>query len=158
MQFPRKLSILTNHPFMKILLFVCLFSLTQTIASSQTNSFAEDPAASTTTFFQSLLDKKSSELTRVITSDFGVVSFDGEIVDGYTLSQAVSEGYLVIEEASTSGLRTRSYGDAAIITGNWKTKGNVQGTRFDTEVVFTSMCVKQGGSWKVASMQFTPIR
>lgn len=142
----------------KIILFFLLSCCGSWVSAQSANALPQDPSACTNSFFQSLLEENGSSLSRLLTPDFGIVSFDGQVIDGYTLAEGVSGGYVIIDVASTSGIQTRTYGDAAVVTGLWKTKGKVQGNGFDTEVVFTSMCVKQGGAWKIASMQFTPIR
>lgn len=126
--------------------------------SSFASSIPSDAQTCTTSFFQSLAERNTSSLNQLLTFDFGVVSFDGQIIDGKMLTEAVTSGYITIENSTTSSLRVRSYGDAAVVTGFWNTKGTIQSVDFDTEVVFSAFCVKQGGSWKLASIQFTPIR
>lgn len=130
-----------------------------------TSSFASvhsatprDAQTCTTSFFQALTEKNTTSLNQLLTFDFGVVSFDGQIIDGKMLTEAVESGYITIENSNISSMRIRSYGDAAVVTGFWNTKGTIQSVDFNTEVVFSALCVKQGGTWKLASIQFTPIR
>lgn len=142
---------------MKKLLLICLLLVTgfSSMASSDPSA---DAQACTTRFFQLLNDKNGSSLAQVLTFDFGLVSFDGQMVDSEMLTDAVNSGFITIETSSTSSLRSRTYGDASVVTGLWNTKGTLQGNTFATEVVFSALCVKQGGTWKLASIQFTPVR
>jgi hypothetical protein len=96
-------------------------------------------------------------MSKTIASDFSLISFDGSLVDGELMVQGVSGGFIVIETAAISDARTRQYNsDAAVVTGKWKAKGNVQGQPFDNTVTFSVVCVRQGSFWKIANVQFTP--
>lgn len=140
-----------------ILVNLFLIFWTSSFASSG-SPIPSDAQACTTSFFQALAEKNASSLTQLLTYDFGAVSFDGQLIDGKMLGEAVASGYITIENSSTSSVRTRSYGDASVVTGFWNTKGTIQSVDFNTEVVFSALCVKQAGAWKLASIQFTPIR
>lgn len=119
---------------------------------------ASDAQTCTNRFFQALSENNSTSFAQLLTFDFGLVSFDGQLVDSKMLSEAITSGFITIENSSTSSIRQRAYGDASVVTGFWTTKGAIQGNSFNTEVVFSALCVKQGGTWKLASIQFTPIR
>ncbi|GAB2795706.1 hypothetical protein GCM10027275_46150 [Rhabdobacter roseus] len=140
-----------NKSWLTHLLLACLLALSAPAA-------AQDATASTQAFFKALLEKDGPALSSVLAGDFYLISFDAQLIDAGTLREAVMAGYVAVERGDLSGLRVRAYGEAAVVTGHWQVKGSIQGQRFDTEVVFSSLCVRQGGSWKVASLQFTPIR
>jgi hypothetical protein len=56
-----------------------------------------------------------------------------------------------------SNAQTRQYNsDSAVMTGNWKVKGNIQGQALEADATFSVVSAKQGGSWKVVNVQFTP--
>ncbi|WP_247237081.1 nuclear transport factor 2 family protein [Telluribacter sp. SYSU D00476] len=144
---------------MKNLVFTLLFALSTLATYAQSGSLsAQDPTASTHAFFEALLNEDGRALGSLLTPDFGIVSFDGSIIDGGTLAQSVAGGFIVIDSGTLYSLRTRTYGDAAVTNGNWQVRGTFQNRGFDTEVVFTVVSVRQGGSWKVASVQMTPTR
>ena len=134
-----------------------LFSLLRTYAQSG-GTPAYDPTASASLFFTALLEEDAPALSRLLTPDFGIVSFDGKLIDGGTLAQSLAGGFIVIDAGSLYSLQTRTYGEAAVTNGTWQVRGTFQNRGFDTEVVFTVVSVRQGGSWKVASVQLTPIR
>ncbi|MVM29697.1 DUF4440 domain-containing protein [Spirosoma sp. HMF4905] len=145
---------------MKTLFILCasLLLTTATFAQQATDP-TQDPTALGNAFFKAMLDEDSKTLGTLLTSDFNLISFDGTPVEGDMLVQGVGGGYVVVEAATVSDTRVRQYNsDAAVMTGNWKSKGNVQGNGFDNTVSFTLTCVKQGSAWKIANVQFTPMR
>ena len=139
--------------------FIAAFLLTTVSFAQQTTDSAQDPSAVGNAFFKALLDEDSSTLGKLVASDFSLTSLDGNTVDGEMLVQGVGGGFVVIETSAVSDTQTRQYNnDAAVVTGTWKAKGNVQGQAFEPNVKFSVMCAKQAGSWKIANVQFTPIR
>lgn len=138
--------------------FIATFLLVATSFAQQTSDSTQDPSALGNAFFKSLLDEDGTTLGKLVASDFTITSFDGNTVDGEMLVQGVSGGFVVIETATVSDARTRQYNsDAAVMTGNWKAKGNVQGQTFDAGVAFSVMCAKQANAWKIVHVQFTPM-
>lgn len=130
-----------------------VFPLTQAAAISP----SYDPRDCTESFFQALLDENATTIRSLTTIDFLLIGPDGRILDGATFSESVAGGSLVVEAGNTSRISTRLYGEAGVVTGFWKARGTLQGYRFDNEVAFSALCVRQGGSWKIASLQLTPL-
>lgn len=139
--------------------FISTFLLATVSFAQQTTDPAQDPSAVGNAFFKALLDEDSSALGRLVASDFSLTSLDGNTVDGDVLVQGVGGGFVIIETSAVSDMQTRQYNnDAAVMTGTWKAKGNVQGQAFEPNVKFSVVCAKQAGSWKIANVQFTPLR
>lgn len=136
--------------------------LTWLLALATLTTFAQqinpptNPAECTEAFFKALLDENGPAMRSLLTTDFVILNFDGSLVDGNSLAEAMNGGYVNIETGTLSGTQTRTYGDAGIVTGTWRAQGAVQGNRFENTLAFTSVCVRQGGAWKVASVQMTP--
>ncbi len=116
-----------------------------------------DPGAAGSRFFKALLEEDGLELGRLIGSDFVLVSFDGQLVDGATLVEGIREGALVIDDADVTGNYVRVYQETGVVTGYWKVKGSVQGMAFNNQLAYTLVCAKQGGAWKVVSAHLTPV-
>lgn len=142
---------------MKKVLLTCTLALLAFVAFAQQSNPPTNPDETSQAFFKALLEEDGTALRNLITSDFAIVSFDGSLVDGNTMAEAMNGGYISIEKGTVEGSNVRAYGDAAVVTGNWRAKGALQSNPFDTVVTFTCVCVRQGGAWKVASVQFTPI-
>ena len=144
---------------MKTLVILCASLLFTTATFAQATDPTQDPTALGNAFFKAMLDEDSKTLGTLLTSDFNLISFDGNSVEGDMLVQGVGGGFVVVETATVSGTRVRQYNsDAAVMNGTWKAKGNVQGTGFDNTVSFSLTCAKQGSAWKIANVQFTPMR
>lgn len=126
--------------------------------AQQTADPAQDPTTLGNAFFKAMLDEDATTMGKLLSSDFSIISFNGQSVDGATLAQGISGGYVVVDAATVSETKTRQYNnDAAVMTGQWKAKGNIQGQSFDNNVGFSLTCAKQGSSWKIVNAQFTPI-
>lgn len=140
---------------MKHILLLFFALVTTPLTAARSGGMPVDATDCTESFFQAVLDKDAAALRRLITFDFLLIGPDGRLLDGNTFAESVASGSVVIESGSLSGTTTRTYGDAGVVTGFWNARGAVQGYRFDNEVAFSAMCVRQGGTWKIASMQLT---
>lgn len=137
--------------------FAALMLTTATFAQTAADPM-QDPTALGNAFFKAMLDEDGT-ISKYLTNDFSIISFDGQVVDGDLLAQAVGGGYVIIETGVVSDARTRQYNtDAAVMTGNWKVKGSVQGQTLDNTSAVAILMVKQNGAWKIASVQFTPMK
>lgn len=137
----------------KIILFL-LFGFVIETAYSQT-----PPADATTAakeFFSALTEENSLSLGKLLANDFVLLSFDGQVVDASTLQEGLSGGYIIIDSGDTNRNYTRTYQDTGIVTGIWNVKGSLEGQSFSNLLAYTVVVVRQGGAWKVASVQFTP--
>jgi len=138
------------------LLTACLLSLNLLAQSAEPT---QNPTDCTNAFFTAMLNEDGTLAGKVTTNDFMIINFDGQTADRDLLIQALGGGYVVFDNAAASGMATRTYNDnTAIVTGNWKTKGNIQGQAFDGTSFFTAVCVKQNNAWKVASLQLTSVK
>lgn len=143
---------------MKLVLFIVALLL-NTATFAQQADVNQDPTTLGNAFFKALLDEDGATLGKLVASDFSLTSFDGNSVESDMLVQGVNGGYVVVDAAIVSDTRIRQYNnDAAVMTGTWKAKGNVQGQSFDNTVTFSVVSAKQNGSWKIVNIQFTPIR
>jgi ketosteroid isomerase-like protein len=135
----------------------CLFIGVLSGALARQTPPPNTPVECTQAFFDALLAKDSPALRALLTVDYAMVSFDGSLIDGATLGEAVASGYITIESGDVSRTYARLYGDTGVVTGTWNARGNLQGYKFDNQISFMAVCVRQGGAWKLAGVQFTPI-
>ena len=99
----------------------------------------------------------SSYARRVEANDCTIVWPDGSIVNKQQDLQTMT-GDIVFTEFKIDALRVRLYGDTGIVVGQGtirahKGKQDLLGGKF----VWTDTFVKDGGEWKVAGSQITPI-
>lgn len=135
---------------------IWLLMLTSYVALARQGTLPNSPTECTQAFFEALLTKDAPALRSLLTTDFDMVSFDGNLVDGATLAEAIGSGYITIESGNVSRTYARLYGDAGIVTGTWNARGNLQGYKFDNQISFMAVCVRQGGTWKLAGVQLSP--
>lgn len=128
-------------------------------AATTTADPTQDPTALGNAFFKAMLDEDGNSIGKLLASDFSLVSFDGQSVDGDLLMQAIGGGYAVFDTGVVSDARTRQYNtDTAVMTGMWKVKGNIQGQPLDANSAFSVVSTKQGSGWKIVNVQFTPAK
>lgn len=118
----------------------------------------QDATECSNAFFKALLDEDTNILNDVMADDFSIVSFDGQQVDRDMLAQGIAQGYITVDAGLISGTRTKNYGDVGVITGTWNVRGKIENSSFHNEVTYTVVSVRKGGSWKVSTVQLTPIR
>ncbi|GAB2550741.1 nuclear transport factor 2 family protein [Spirosoma aerophilum] len=141
------------------LLIVSTLFLTTAALAQQSTTTPQDPTALGNAFFKAMLDEDGKTMSGLISSDLSIISFNGQAVDGSLLVQGIDGGAVIVETGVVSNAATRQYNtNAAVMTGTWKAKGNIQGKPFDNNVTFSVMSAKQGGSWKIVNVQFTPQR
>lgn len=133
--------------------------LTSATFAQQPAMTHQDPTALGNAFFKAMLDEDATTIGQLLTSDFTITSFDGSTADGALLLQGVGGGYVIIETGTVLDVRTRQYNsNTAVMMGTWKAKGSVQGQSFPDAVTFSITSTKQRNDWKIANVQFTPIR
>jgi len=143
---------------MKYLFFTLSFSLFALLANAQTSALPIDGTDCSNLFFKALLEEDVASLKNLISADFTVTDLQGQTVNGAQFQEAFSQGFIVIESGMLSGILTRTYGNVAVITGRWNVSARLANNNFQGELSYLSVCVKSGGSWKVAAVQLTPIR
>lgn len=143
-------------PFVAALLLTTA-AFAQQAATTTATDPTQDPTALSNAFFKAMLDEDGNAMGKLIASDFTIISFDGQSVDGDLLMQGVGGGYVVIETGVISDARTRQYNtDSAVTTGTWKVKGSIQGQPLNANAAFSVVSAKQGSGWKIVNVQFTP--
>ncbi len=143
---------------MKKVAFVLGILFTTSLAMAQTAAPVAapgEPTALAQAFFKAMEAEDGAAIAAITTDDFAIVSFDGQVADRDLLGQGLSGGFLNLETATATNLRTRTYGTTALVLGDSKFKGSLQGTNFNTNVVFTITCVKNGDKWKIAAAQLS---
>ena len=159
MHFPVKIipsTLSAKTMISKKMFSVWLLVMTACVALARPGTPPNSPTECTQAFFEALLAKDALALRSLLTTDFDMMSFDGNLVDGGTLAEAIGSGYIAIESGEVLRTYARLYGDAGIVTGTWNAKGNLQGYKFDNQISFMAVCVRQGGTWKLAGVQLSP--
>ncbi|MCF0049751.1 nuclear transport factor 2 family protein [Dyadobacter sp. LJ53] len=109
-------------------------------------------------FFKALVEEDAKALESLISNDFSVVGLQGQPIEAGALIQAVSQGVIVVDSGMLSAARTRTYGDVVLVNGMWDVRARIENNGFQGALSYMSVCVKAGGRWKVAAVQFTPMQ
>ena len=98
----------------------------------------------------------SSYTRRLETDDCTIVWPDGSIVNKQADLQTMND--IKFSEFKIQDLQVRLYGDTGIVVGEGSIKAQ-KGKQdlIDGKFVWTDTFVKQGGQWKVAASQITPV-
>ena len=139
-----------------LLLFIVLSGITGHAQSAFNQPV--DANDCTNIFFKALLEKDNKTLNNLLAYDFSVTGMDGQMITRDLLMEAVSQGYLRIDSGTTSGMRTRDYGNVGVVTGTWSARGQLQNYSFQNDLAYMAVCVKSGGTWKISAVQLTPVK
>jgi ketosteroid isomerase-like protein len=96
-------------------------------------------------------------MERIMTDDFVAVGPRGFVLNKSAYLQGHKTHELQYQEIKQDELTDHVYGDAAIITKKQSNKATFQGHDASGEFRVTQFFVKQGGDWRLASTQLSPI-
>jgi hypothetical protein len=122
---------------MRKLILLAMFCFLSTVSRAQSVQ-PMDASDCARLFFKALQDKDGTTLQSIMAADFSITSFDGQPLERNS--------------------RTKNYGDVGIVQGTWSARGQIQNISFNNDLVYTLVAVRAGGSWKVTTLQFTPLR
>lgn len=127
---------------------------------AQSGADSSVPETMSNIFFKAMQDEDSGTMAKILADDFQITNADGQSADKDLIGQALSGGYLVVETAATSNLKTRMVGGGTtgLVSGVLKMKGSLQSQAFDNKVAFTLVAVKQGDTWKVSDVRFIAVQ
>lgn len=109
-------------------------------------------------FFGALLRGDGDALRALLTPDFVLVDvMTGSEIPGSVLADLVGGRQLVFEVVDRIDARVRTYGSAAVVTGQTRMRGRYQDQSFSAHSRYTHVYVREDGGWRLASAQGTPI-
>ena len=81
----------------------------------------------------------------------------GSEIPGSVLADLVGSGQLVFEAIERIDSRVRTYGPAAVVTGQTRMRGRYQDQSSSAHSRYTHVYVRGDTGWRLASAQGTPI-
>jgi ketosteroid isomerase-like protein len=99
-------------------------------------------------------DKRFDEL---LADDFMLVASNGQMIDKPAILAAMKEGKLKIESMPAEDVKIRIYGATAVVTGQAKLKGTLEGNDISETHRFTNILIKHDDHWQCVNSQFTRI-
>ena len=109
-------------------------------------------------FFDALLGGSGSRLERVLAEDFQLIDvMTGSVIPRAVLIDLVGSGQLRFDDVDLIDSRVRSYGDAAIVTGQTRMKGGFGEQTFEASSRYTHVYIREQDRWRLVAAQGTPI-
>jgi ketosteroid isomerase-like protein len=108
--------------------------------------------------FKAMGDEDGNSLENLTDSDFTFIGADGVAFDRETVLMGIRGGYATFDVSDVESAAVKIIGDAAYVTGTWKSKGQIQGASFDYRACYTTIFIKRGTGWKLSLIQFTVIK
>ena len=97
------------------------------------------------------------KLTDLVADSYIGFDENGERIGKSGLIRQFKDPSLKFDVHEVSELEYRVYGEMGIATGKVKLKGTFAEAEFQGNYIFTDVCVRQGGQWKVVLSQMTGI-
>lgn len=140
---------------MKNVFILCLLIFTALSSFAQKIGHNAEVSAIGKKFFNTMLHEDATTMRSLLTEDFLLVSFDGQLLGSHMLLDGLSKGILTIESGDATEADVRVNGETGIVIGQWKVKGVVDRNAHDLQLVYTLVCVRPFEDWKIASLHLT---
>ncbi|GAA5513065.1 hypothetical protein Dcar01_01791 [Deinococcus carri] len=99
----------------------------------------------------------TATLSTLLTDDFVNIGPAGFLLDKTQWLERYQSGNFQYTALAWQEPQVRVYGDAAIVTGTQVQEATYQGQPSNGQFRGTQVYVRQGGQWKLAGMQLSPI-
>lgn len=107
-------------------------------------------------YSEALIRADVAALGRLVADDFISTTPTGEVFDKAQSLARIKSGELTFDSGKDSDVRVRVYGDTAVVTGLWTSKGQMMGKPFENKERYTITFVKRGGRWQVVAEHVGP--
>jgi ketosteroid isomerase-like protein len=94
------------------------------------------------------VNRDSSALDALVSSKFVNTEWDGEVSDKQKFLADIRDPRFKPTQATTQDLKVNFFGDTAIVTGVYHTKGSYEGKPYDHVGRFTDTWINDGGKWQ----------
>ncbi len=94
---------------------------------------------------------------RLMADDYISTISTGEVVDRARSMKEIKSGDTKVESGQDDDVRVRVYGDTAVVTGLWASKGQNKGKAFDNKERYTAVYVKRDRRWQVVAEHLTTV-
>ncbi|MFB3852237.1 MAG: SgcJ/EcaC family oxidoreductase [Vicinamibacterales bacterium] len=108
-------------------------------------------------WMKAMMDRDPATLEEIYADDYTFVDPTGKLMSREDDINDVRSGKLKFESHDQSNVRTRVYGDTAVVTGISNVKGTYEGEDISGRYRWTDTYVRQNGEWRVAASQVTRI-
>ena len=143
----------------KFTMAVVLITALAALAFAQTMTKAEMEVLKINKEYDMAVVKNDVQaLERILADDYIYTDTDGSIYNKMQDLEIAKSGDLKFESGMSDDVKVRVYGDTAIVTGRWMSKGVYKGKAFDDKERYTSFYVRRAGRWQLVSDMAVHIR
>ena len=94
------------------------------------------------------VNRDSSALDALVSSKFVNTEYDGEVSDKQKFLADIRDPLFKPAQATVQDMKVNFFGDTAVITGVYHTKGTYEGRPYDHVGRFTDTWILDGGKWQ----------
>ena len=118
----------------------------------------QDPEKLEQEFFTALIEADQAALEKILADDFLLIDvMTGSEVSKAALIEVISSRVFRFDEVNRIDYQLRNYEAVAVITGQTKMTGDVNGRRFEIDSRYTHVFVDLGETWRMVTAQGTKI-
>ncbi len=105
--------------------------------------------------FAAMMRADAAELAGYLAEDLTYTHSNGVTENREQFLKSIASGKIRYRSIEPLDVQARLYGDTAVLTGLARLAVTSEGKDFELKIRFTSVCVRQEGSWRLAAWQST---
>lgn len=134
-----------------IVITLLVVSQSTNSSANQTSQAEQEVLKLNKEYDEAIVRRDAAAFDRLMADDFSYTSSDGEVVTKAQEMANLKSGDTKLESGQSHDTQVRVYGDAAVVTGRWASKGTRKGKAFDDHERYTTVYVKRDGRWQIVS-------
>ncbi|MEQ1808426.1 MAG: nuclear transport factor 2 family protein [Terricaulis sp.] len=107
-------------------------------------------------FNDAMISNDRDRISACVSQDWVLVTPEAGPVDGERILSAIEAGVLVHHTMTKQNLRTRIYGDVAVVIGRGQNTGLFKGEPISADEWITDVYYKVAGQWRCVLTHLTP--
>lgn len=107
---------------------------------------------------RAIVAKDRAAIEANMAEDFRQIDARGNVETQASFVDGLVSPDLQLDPYTVEDFEVRVYGDTALLSGRTRMTGRYRGEAFSTHYRYIDVYVKRGGSWKIVSVQISPIR
>jgi ketosteroid isomerase-like protein len=104
-----------------------------------------------------IVAKDRAAIEANMADDFRQIDSQGHVETKASFVEGLMSPDLQLDPYTVEDFDVRVYGDTALLSGHTRVTGHYRGAPFRTHYRYIDVYVKQGGVWRIVSVQISPI-
>ena len=106
---------------------------------------------------QAIIRRDRAAIEANMADDFRQIDAQGNVENKASFVASLVSPNLALDPYTIEDFDVRVYGDTALLSGRTRMTGRYQGQPFSTHYRYIDIYVKRGGTWKIVSVQLSPM-